>query len=70
MLSRVRRPMHKHIETGVAAVRAVRRRDWRHIHHSPIFWFGFCLFLVAITIYVLSQDLSWHPRMHPSLVPH
>jgi hypothetical protein len=41
-----------------------RRRDWRRIHHSPLFWFGFCLFLAAIAIYVLSDDLSWRPRVH------
>ena len=43
---------------------AVRRHNWRHIHHSPLFWFGFFLFLAAIAIYVLSDDLSWRPRIH------
>jgi hypothetical protein len=37
-------------------------RDWRRIHHSPIFWIGIVLCLAAITIYVLSDDLSWRPR--------
>jgi hypothetical protein len=40
-----------------------RRRDWRRIHHSPLFWFGFALFCAAIAIYVLSDDLSWRPRL-------
>jgi hypothetical protein len=49
-----------------------RRRDWRKIHHSPLFWLGFVLFLDAITFYVFSEDLSWRPRAHSSLVsnPH
>jgi len=34
----------------------------RPIHHSPIFWIGVVLFLAAITIYVLTDDLSWRPR--------
>ncbi|HEY8332481.1 MAG TPA: hypothetical protein VIQ05_01700 [Tardiphaga sp.] len=38
------------------------RRDWRRIHHSPAFWVGVALCLAAITIYVLSDDLSWRPR--------
>ncbi len=42
---------------------AVRRRDWRRIHHSPLFWAGFVLLSVAIAIYVLSIDLSWRPRL-------
>ena len=40
-----------------------RRRDWRRIHHSPLFWVGFVLFLVAIAVYVLTEDLSWHPHV-------
>ena len=38
-----------------------RRRDWRRIHHSPLFWLGVVLSLTAIMIYVLSDDLSWRP---------
>jgi hypothetical protein len=44
------------------APKPAARRDWRRIHHSPLFWVGVVLFLAAITIYVLSDDLSWHPR--------
>ena len=39
----------------------VRPRDWRRIHHSPIFWIGIVLCLAAITIYVMSDDLAWRP---------
>ena len=41
-----------------------RRRDWRRIDHSPLFWLAVLLCLAAITIYVLSNDLSWRPRLH------
>jgi hypothetical protein len=43
---------------------AVRRRHWRRIHHSRLFWVGVLLFLAAITIYVMSDDLAWRPRIH------
>jgi hypothetical protein len=52
---------HRH---GSAPKLAVRRRDWRRIHHSRLFWVGAFLFLAAITIYVLSDDLSWRPHVH------
>jgi hypothetical protein len=39
------------------------RRDWTRIHHSPLFWVGFVLFLIAIAVYVLTEDLSWRPRV-------
>ncbi len=43
--------------------RQAPRRGWKRIHHSPVFWIGFFLFLAAIAIYVLSGDLSWRPRL-------
>jgi hypothetical protein len=58
--------MNKDVDHEIASKPKFRRRDWRRIHHSPLFWFGFCLFLAAITIYVLSDDLSWRPRLHQS----
>jgi hypothetical protein len=36
-------------------------RDWRRIHHSPMFWVGIVMCLAAIAIYVWSDDLSWRP---------
>jgi hypothetical protein len=39
------------------------RRDWRRIHHSPLFWLGVLLFVAAIGIYVWSDDLAWRPRI-------
>jgi hypothetical protein len=40
----------------------VQRRNGKHVHHSPMFWVAVVLFLAAITIYVLSDDLSWRPQ--------
>ena len=45
---------------------AVQRRDWRRVHHSPLFWIGIVLCLAAITIYVMSNDLSWRPHTQRS----
>lgn len=42
------------------------KRDWRRIHHSPLFWVGVLMFLAAIMTYVFSEDLSLRPRMHRS----
>ena len=48
-------------EIRIPSKPAVSRRDWKRVHHSPVFWVGAFLFLGAITIYVLSDDLSWRP---------
>ena len=42
---------------------AAKGRDWRQIHHSPVFWIGIVLCLAAIIIYVWSDDLSWRPHV-------
>lgn len=48
---------------GDAPQVAVRRRDWRRVHHSPLFWIAVLFCFAAIMIYVLSNDLSWRPRI-------
>jgi hypothetical protein len=48
--------MNQKIDSEGASGPVARRRDWRRIHHSPLFWFGACLFMVAITVYVLSEE--------------
>ena len=35
--------------------------DWRNVHHTMTFWIGVVLCLVAIAIYLWSDDLSWRP---------
>jgi hypothetical protein len=38
-------------------------RNSRPVPHSPLFWVGFVLILVAIAFYVLSDDLAWRPHL-------
>jgi len=30
-----------------------RQRNWRHIHHSPLFWIGVVLFVAVAALYLL-----------------
>ncbi len=39
------------------------RLNWRRLHHTRLFWVGLFMMLLAITIYVLSDDLAWQPRI-------
>jgi hypothetical protein len=45
----------------VSAMINKKQLGLRRIHHSPLFWLGVVLFLVAIAIYVMSDDLAWRP---------
>lgn len=37
--------------------------NWRRVHHTRLFWLGLFLMLVAITVYVMSDDLVWQPHI-------
>jgi hypothetical protein len=39
------------------------RLNWRRVHHTRLFWVDLFLMLVAITVYVMSDDLAWQPRI-------
>ena len=51
---------------GHAAVRHDAHADprpyWKRAHHDFRFWIGLIFMLLAITIYVMSDDLSLLPR--------
>ncbi|WGJ13457.1 hypothetical protein QEV83_12195 [Methylocapsa sp. D3K7] len=54
---------HKHPRHQGGAGGQTGRPDWRRLHHSRLFWVGLAMMLLAITIYVLSDDLAWRPRL-------
>jgi hypothetical protein len=40
------------------------RPYWQRAHHDWRFWLGMSLFVAAITMYVMSDDLSIHFLLH------
>ena len=47
---------------------------WKRIHHSPFFWVAAVFILLAMTIYVMTNNLSFWPgdKAHqpvPALAP-
>src|SRR5208282_4450155 len=60
-------PKHKHEHhqrTPQLEISDVRAPYWRRAHRDWRFIAVVLLMLVAITIYVMTQDLSWRPRNH------
>jgi hypothetical protein len=41
-------------------------RQLKHLHHSPLFWVGAVLFMLAISAYIFSEDLSLRLRARPT----
>jgi hypothetical protein len=57
---------HNHGNEGSEGPRVVHhepRPYWKRAHHDWRFWLGLVLMLAAISIYVLSENLSFLP--HP-----
>ncbi len=47
---------------------------WKRMHHSPFFWVASFFIMLAMTIYVLTNDLAFWPgskahRPVPALAP-
>jgi hypothetical protein len=38
------------------------RPYWKHAHYDWRLWVAVSLMLVAVSIYVMSDDLAWRPR--------
>ena len=54
---------NKHPRHHGGGERVPGRPDWRRLHHSRLFWVGLFMMLLAITLYVWSDDLAWRPRL-------
>jgi hypothetical protein len=54
---------NRHSKGGEGGAKHVvrQKRDWKRIHHSPLFWIGVLLFIAAGAIYVLSDNLAFRP---------
>ncbi|HEY8033460.1 MAG TPA: hypothetical protein VIF02_14100 [Methylocella sp.] len=54
---------NKHARHHGGAEREQANLNWRRLHHTRLFWVALFMMLLAITIYVLSDDLAWRPRI-------
>jgi hypothetical protein len=45
--------------------RPSHRPYWKRMHHSPFFWVAACFILIAMTIYVMTGNLSFRPGKKP-----
>ena len=56
-------PTHSHAQTGPVAPHEQQQAYWKRAHKDWKFWVGVICIAVALTVYVLSLDLSTVP--HP-----
>jgi hypothetical protein len=60
---------HQHGTTARDSVRHEPDPYWKRAHHDWRFWVGLFFMFTAITIYVMSNDLSFFPRGQPRPTP-
>ena len=58
---------NKHNPEGNSSVRVEPHPSpyWKHMHRDWRTWIGVAFMFAALSIYVLSGDLSWLPRSQP-----
>lgn len=65
-------PKHSSHQHGTPARESVHHEPdayWKRAHHDWRVWVGLFFMFAAITIYVLSNNLSFFPRGQPQQVP-
>ena len=55
--------MHRGLESD--SVQKEHRPYWKRAHQDWRFWLALILMIVAMGIYVMSEDLSMRPRSRP-----
>jgi hypothetical protein len=41
------------------------RSRWKRMHHSPFFWIAASFILLAMTVYVVTDNLAFRPSRAP-----
>ena len=41
------------------------RPRWKRMHHSPFFWIAAAFILLAMTVYVVTDNLAFRPGQAP-----
>jgi hypothetical protein len=64
-MNEIQHSQHPHGRPNSDSVRGGHRPYWKRAHHDWRLWVGVFLMLVAIIIFVVSEDFAWLPRNQP-----
>ena len=68
-MNEVKRSSHQHGTPARDSVHHEPDPYWKRAHHDWRVWVGLFFMFAAITIYVLSNNLSFFPRVQPRQPP-
>ena len=63
-MNELKRSSHQHGKPARDSIRHDEEPYWKRAHHDWRVWVAFFFMMAAITIYVLSDDLSFFPGGH------
>ncbi|RPI02904.1 MAG: hypothetical protein EHM64_13185 [Ignavibacteriae bacterium] len=58
----IKQAHHEQDETNNDTIQKSNRPYWKRMHHDWRFWAALLLMLIAMIIYVVSEDFAWLPR--------
>jgi hypothetical protein len=64
-MNEIKHSHHWHGGPNSDSVHHGHRPYWKRAHRDWRFWVALFLMLVAMLIYVMSDDLAWRPRSQP-----
>jgi hypothetical protein len=64
-MNEIKQSRHGHEGSKSDNVHHDHRPYWKRAHRDWRFWGAVFLMLVAMIIYVMSNDLAWRPRVQP-----
>ena len=64
-MTEIKHSHHRHEDPNSHSVHRDHGPYWKRAQRDWRFWVALFMMLAAISIYVLSDDLSWQPRTQP-----
>jgi hypothetical protein len=69
LMNKTNQSQHRHGPDSDGIHHGFHRPYWKHAHHDWRLWIAVSLMLLAVTIYVMSDDLALRPRSQPQQAP-
>jgi hypothetical protein len=65
-MDKIKQRRHRHVAAPDGNTHyGFHRPYWKHAHRDWRLWVAVFLMMVAMLMYVMSDDLAWRPRGHP-----
>jgi hypothetical protein len=64
-MNEVKHTHQQYRDPNSASVHPAHDAYWKRAHRDWRVWVGVVVMLAALTIYIMTDDLAWRPRLQP-----